>query len=73
MNENELYVVKEYKFDNPLINEIDSIKDKCFRDCYNNYFHNFKYSCIFDIQLKNITNNEIFFYQFVIKSCICMN
>ena len=33
MNENELYVVEEYKFDNPIITKIDSIIDKCFRDC----------------------------------------
>ena len=59
MNENELYVVKEYKFDNPIIPEIDSIIDKCFRDCHNSYFHNFKYECIYDIKLTNITNNEI--------------
>ena len=59
MNENEVYVVKEYKFDNPLITEINSMIDKCFRGCYNNYYHNFKYRCIYDIQLKNITNNEI--------------
>ena len=32
--------------------------DKCFRDCYNNYFHNFKYRCIYDIKHTNITNNE---------------
>ena len=43
MNENELYVVKEYKFDNPLITDIDSEIDKCIRDCHKNYFHNFKY------------------------------
>ena len=60
MNENEIYVVKEYKFDKPLITEIDSIIDKCFRDCHNSYFHNFKYEGIYDIKLKNITNNEIF-------------
>ena len=60
MNENELYVVKEYKFDNPIITEIDSIIDKCFRDCHNSYFHNFKYECIYDCKLTNITNNEIF-------------
>ena len=46
MNENELYVVKEYKFDNPIFTEIDSILDKCFRDCHSSYFHNFKYECI---------------------------
>ena len=59
MNENEIYVVKEYKFDNPLITEIDSIIDKNFRDCHNNYFHSFKYDCIYDIKINNITNNEI--------------
>ena len=60
MNENELFVVKEYKFDNPIITEIDSIIDKCFRDCDNSYSHNFKYECIYDVKLTNITNIEIF-------------
>ena len=59
MKENELYVVKEYKFDNPIITEIDCVIDKCFRDCHNSYFHNSKYECIYDIELTNITNNEI--------------
>ena len=59
MNENELYVVKEYKFDNPLITKIDSIIDGCYRDCHNNFFHTYKYVCIYDIKLTNITNNEI--------------
>ena len=30
MNENELNVVKEYKFDNPLVTKIDSITDNCY-------------------------------------------
>ena len=59
MNENELYVVKEYKFDNPLITKIDSIFDNCYRDCHNKYFHTFRYVCIYDIKLINSTNNEI--------------
>ena len=59
MNENELYVVKEYIFDNPLITKIDSIIDNCYRDCHNKFFHIFKYVCIYDIKLTNITNNEI--------------
>ena len=58
MKENELYVVKEVKFDNPLITDIDSKTDKCFRDCHKNYFHNFKYECMNDIKLTNITNND---------------
>ena len=38
MNENELYVVKEYKVDNPLITDIDSKIDKCFTDCHKKQF-----------------------------------
>ena len=58
MNENELNVVREYKFDKPLITKIHSIKDSCYRDCPNKYFHNFKYECIYDFELTNITNIE---------------
>ena len=35
MNENKLTFVKEYEFDKPLIQKIDSIKDSCYRDCLN--------------------------------------
>ena len=59
MNENELYVVKEYEFYQPSIHKIDSIIDGCYRDCHKNYFHTFKYVCIYDIKLTNITNNDI--------------
>ena len=34
MSENEIYVVKEYKFDNSLITDIDFIIDSCFKDCH---------------------------------------
>ena len=56
MNETELYPVKEYKFDDPLIIEIDSIIDSCFKDCLKKYFHEFKYESIYDIKLTNNTN-----------------
>ena len=59
MNESELYLVKEYKFDNPLRKEMDSIFEICFRDCHINYFHKFKYECIYDNKFKNIANNEV--------------
>ena len=59
MNENEIYVVKEYKFDNPLIIDIDSIIHSRFKDCHNNFFHNFKYECIYDIKLTNMIDNDI--------------
>ena len=58
-NENEIYVIKEYNFDNQIITEIDSIIDKCFRDCLNKYFHTYKIVCIYDFKLTNITNNEV--------------
>ena len=48
------YVGKEYNFNNPLNTKIDS----CYRDCHNEDFHNFKYECINDIELTDITNNE---------------
>ena len=41
MNKNRLTVVIEYEFKNPLIQNIDSIIDKCYRDCHNNYYHTF--------------------------------
>ena len=59
MNENEIYVVKEYKFADPVFHKIDSIIYNCYRDCLNKYFHTFKYVFIYDIELTNITNNEI--------------
>ena len=58
MNENQLTIVKEYEFDKPLIQKIDSIIDKGFRDCHKKYFHTFEYKCEYDIKLKKITNNE---------------
>ena len=59
MNENESYVVKEFKFDNPLITDTDAIIDSSCKDCHNNYSHKFIYECIYDIKLTNITDNEM--------------
>ena len=70
MNENEFYVAKQYKVDNPLLTDIDSKIDKCFRDCHKMYFHNFKYECIYEFKFTNITNNEIIT---LIISGKCMN
>ena len=57
MIENDLYHVKEYKFENPFFGEIDSIKDNCFRDCHHKYFQKLKYESIYDVKLINVTNN----------------
>ena len=59
MNENQLHLVKEYKFDNLLIQNIDSIIDNSIRDCHNNYFHTFDHICEYNLSFTNITNNEI--------------
>ena len=55
----ELTVVKEYEYYNILIQNIDSIINKCYRDCYYKYFHTFSYECVYDINFRNKTNNEI--------------
>ena len=55
----ELTVVKEYEYDNILIQNIDSIINKCYRDCYYKYFHTFSYECVYVINFRNKTNNEI--------------
>ena len=58
-NVNQLTIVKEYKFDNPLIQKIDSLIDISIRDCHSNNFHSFDYVCEYDLNFTNITNNEI--------------
>ena len=58
MNENQLTMVKEYNFDNPLIQNIDSIIDNSIRDCHNKYFHTFDHICEYDLNFTNIGNNE---------------
>ena len=58
MNENQLTIVKEYEFDNPLIQKIDSIIDDCIRDCHYKYFHTFDHVCEYNLNFTNTTNNE---------------
>ena len=58
MTENELYLVKEYNFDDPLIKKIDSLIDNSIRDCHNKYFHTFDHICEYDLNFIIITNNE---------------
>ena len=58
MIENELYVAKEHKFDNPLITITDSIIDSYIGDFHKKLFHNFKYEFIYDNKLTYITNDE---------------
>ena len=58
MNENQLTIVKKYEFDNPLIQNFDSLIDNSVRDCHNKYFHTFVHICEYDLNFTNDTNNE---------------
>ena len=58
INKDKLTIVKEYEFENPLIQNINSIIDKCYRDCHNNYYHTFEYECVYKLNFTNINNNE---------------
>ena len=58
INENKLFVVKEYEFDQTDIRKIDYILDDVIIDCRKKYFHSFEYRNIYDLCFKNISNNE---------------
>ena len=58
INENKLFVVKEYEFDKTDIHKIDYILDDVIKDCRKKYFHSFEYRIIYDLCFKNISNNE---------------
>ena len=60
MNENQLTIVKEYKFDNPLIQNIDIKTDNSITGCHNKYFHTFDHICEYNIIFTNFGNNETF-------------
>ena len=55
---NENVIVKEYDFNNPLIQKIGSLIDNSIRDCHHKYFNTFDHICKYDLNFTNITNNE---------------
>ena len=57
MNEN--VIVKEYEFDNPLIQKMGSLINNSLRHCHNKYFHTFDHISQYDIQLANIGNSQM--------------
>ena len=71
MNKNQLTIVKEYEFNNPLIQKIDSLIDKSIRDCHDKYFHTLDHICEYDLNFTNIGNNEKVNFTFSDK-CIGM-
>ena len=58
MNKYQLTIVKEYKFDRPLIQKIDSLIKNSIRDCHQKYFHFSDHVCEYDLNFTNITINE---------------
>ena len=58
MNKNRLTIVKEYEFDIPLNQKIDSPIDNSIGDCHTKHFHTFDHLCEYDLNFTNITNNE---------------
>ena len=56
-------IVKEYEFDKPLIQKIDSIIDNCIRDCNHKYFHTFDHICEYDLNFTNICNKSMGSYE----------
>ena len=58
MNNIQLTIVKEYNFDNPPIQNINSIISECYRDCHNKYFHTFDFICEYNLNFTNTNNNE---------------
>ena len=58
MNEYQLTIVKEYEFDKPPIQKIDSLIDNSIRDSHNKYFHTFDHISEYNLNFTNTTNNE---------------
>ena len=57
-NANQLTIVKEYEFDKPPIQKIDSLIDISISGCHHKYIHTFDHICEYDLNFTNITNNE---------------
>ena len=58
MNEHQLTIVKEYIFDIPLIQKIDSLIDNSIGDCHHKYFHTFDHICEYILIFTNTNNSE---------------
>ena len=65
---NENVIVKENEIDKPLNQKIDSIINKCIRDCHDKYFRTFDHICEYDLNFKNIGINETVNFTFSDKS-----
>ena len=55
---NEKIIDKEYDFNKPLIQKIDSVIDNSKNARFNNLFNLFDHRCEYDINFTKITNNE---------------
>ena len=51
-------MVKEYEFNNPHIQKIDSLIDNFIRDCHKKYFDTLDHICEYDLNFTIITKKE---------------
>ena len=42
-----------------MIQNIDSIINKCYRECHYKHFHTFEFECVYNLNFTIITNNEL--------------
>ena len=70
---NENVIVKEYEFDKPPIQKIDSLIDNSIKDCHYKSFHTFDHICEYDLNFTNIGNNETVNFTISDKCMACMN
>ena len=68
MNENQLTIVKEYEFDNPLIQDIHSTNDNSIRDYHHKYFHTFNHIYEYNLNFTNTNINELVIFTILIKA-----
>ena len=73
MIENQLTVVREYEFENPLLQKIDSIIDDCIRDCYHENFRTFEHIRENDLKFTSIANSETVNFTISEKAWVCLN
>ena len=73
MDGNQLTVFKKDEITEILIQKTDSIIDKCYRDCHDNFFRTFNYKCINFIEFQSIGNNEVIISSISDKTRVCMS
>ena len=42
-----------------LVKKVNSIIDSCFREVHIKYYRTFEFTCVYDVEVTNIKNNDI--------------